>query len=121
MIPRPPRSTRTDTLFPYTTLCRSIAVGTVETLDLDAKDPRRVIARLKVEADVPVKVDTRAKLSITGLTGVPFIQLTGGSPGAARLLPKNRDDIPVIITAASALQHIADPANRPVARPEERR
>src|SRR3546814_13734196 len=23
MIPRPPRSTRTDTLFPYTTLCRS--------------------------------------------------------------------------------------------------
>src|SRR3546814_21028006 len=25
MIPRPPRSTRTDTLFPYTTLCRSDA------------------------------------------------------------------------------------------------
>src|SRR3546814_17913244 len=23
MLPRPPRSTRTDTLFPYTTLCRS--------------------------------------------------------------------------------------------------
>src|SRR3546814_6288605 len=27
MILRPPRSTRTDTLFPYTTLFRSIAVG----------------------------------------------------------------------------------------------
>src|SRR3546814_12480181 len=27
MIRRPPRSTRTDTLFPYTTLFRSIAVG----------------------------------------------------------------------------------------------
>src|SRR3546814_11484354 len=27
MIRRPPRSTRTDTLFPYTTLIRSIAVG----------------------------------------------------------------------------------------------
>src|SRR3546814_4885150 len=26
MIRRPPRSTRTDTLFPYTTLCRSAAV-----------------------------------------------------------------------------------------------
>src|SRR5690606_19351044 len=70
-----------------------IAVGTVETLNLDAKDPRRVIARLKVEADVPVKVDTRAKMSITGLTGVPFIQLTGGSPNAAPLVPKDRDDI----------------------------
>src|SRR3546814_16851571 len=27
MIPRPPRSTRTDTLFPYTTLFRSFSVG----------------------------------------------------------------------------------------------
>src|SRR3546814_18883754 len=27
MIRRPPRSTRTDTLFPYTTLCRSLACG----------------------------------------------------------------------------------------------
>ncbi len=96
-----------------------IAVGTVETLALDAKDPRRVIARLKVKADVPIKVDTRAKLSITGLTGVPFIQLTGGSPGAARLLPKDRDDIPAIITEASALQNIADTANRLVARMDE--
>src|SRR3546814_17595059 len=26
MIPRPPRSTRTDTLFPYTTLFRSVSV-----------------------------------------------------------------------------------------------
>src|SRR3546814_12856379 len=30
MIRRPPRSTRTDTLFPYTTLCRSLAdAGTI--------------------------------------------------------------------------------------------
>src|SRR3546814_19558301 len=28
MIPRPPRSTRTDTLFPYTTLFRSLFAGT---------------------------------------------------------------------------------------------
>src|SRR3546814_16637301 len=29
MIRRPPRSTRTDTLFPYTTLFRSISIATV--------------------------------------------------------------------------------------------
>src|SRR3546814_8769310 len=35
MIRRPPRSTRTDTLFPYTTLCRSAhrAVGQLEKLE----------------------------------------------------------------------------------------
>jgi phospholipid/cholesterol/gamma-HCH transport system substrate-binding protein len=96
-----------------------IAVGTVETLALDPKDPRRVIALLKIKADVPVKVDTRAKLSMTGLTGVPFIQLTGGSPRARALASGDRDDIPVILAEASALQNIADTANRLVARMDE--
>ena len=96
-----------------------IAVGTVETLGLDQKDPRRVIALLKIKADTPVKVDTRAKLSITGLTGVPFIQLTGGSPGARTLASGDRDEIPVIQAEASALQNIADTANRLVSRMDE--
>ncbi len=96
-----------------------IAIGTVERLDLDQKDPRRVIALLKLKADTPVKVDTRAKLSITGLTGVPFIQLTGGSPGAQMLARGDRDRIPVIQTEASALQNIADTANRLVSRMDE--
>src|SRR3546814_1593356 len=33
MIQRPPRSTRTDTLFPYTTLFRSASLGTIEMLE----------------------------------------------------------------------------------------
>src|SRR3546814_12746152 len=40
MIRRPPRSTRTDTLFPYTTLFRSVWIGTVEgnvAVELDAE------------------------------------------------------------------------------------
>jgi phospholipid/cholesterol/gamma-HCH transport system substrate-binding protein len=96
-----------------------IAIGTVERLDLDQKDPRRVVARLKVKASTPIKVDTRAKLSITGLTGVPFIQLTGGSPDAPWLARTSRDDIPTIATEASALQNIADTANRLVARMDQ--
>lgn len=93
-----------------------IAIGTVETLELDRKDPRRVIAWLKLKAEVPIKVDTRAKLSITGLTGVPFIQLTGGSPDAPLLVDADKRDVPVIRAEASALQNIADTANRLVAR-----
>jgi phospholipid/cholesterol/gamma-HCH transport system substrate-binding protein len=93
-----------------------IGVGTVETLDLDPGDPRRVIARLKLKSEVPVKVDTRAKMSITGLTGVPFIQLSGGSPRTPLLVDVDHRDAPVILTEASALQNIADTANRLVAR-----
>ena len=93
-----------------------IAVGTVQRLTLSPQDPRRVEALLKIGADVPVKVDTKAKLSQLGITGSPFIQLTGGSPNAPRLLPQDNDDIPVIQTEPSALQNIADTANRLVQR-----
>lgn len=93
-----------------------ISVGTVKTLRLAPDDPRRVIAALRVQADTPVKSDTRAKLSMTGITGTPFIQLTGGSPNSPSLVDTDRRDVPVIQTEASALQNIADTANRLVAR-----
>jgi phospholipid/cholesterol/gamma-HCH transport system substrate-binding protein len=83
-----------------------IAIGTVEDLSLAPQDPRRVIARVKLQADAPVKVDTRAKISMTGLTGSPFIQLTGGSPEAPRLTARDNSDVPVIQTEPSALQNI---------------
>jgi phospholipid/cholesterol/gamma-HCH transport system substrate-binding protein len=93
-----------------------IGVGTVDRLRLDPDDPRKVIALLRIQADAPVKVDTRARLSQQGVTGVPFIQLTGGSPQAARLEPSDDREIPIILTEPSALQNIADTANRLVAR-----
>jgi phospholipid/cholesterol/gamma-HCH transport system substrate-binding protein len=93
-----------------------ISVGTVDTLTLAPDDPRKVVARVKLRATTPVKVDTRAKLSFTGLTGTAFIQLTGGSPNAKSLVPDNGDTVPTILTEASALQNIAETANKLVAR-----
>ncbi|RMH93327.1 MCE family protein [Lysobacter pythonis] len=93
-----------------------ISVGTVEKLSLDPRDPRRVEAILKLKNDAPVKVDTRAKMSMAGLTGSPFIQLTGGSPDTPLLRPDHRNDMPVIQTEPSALQNISDTANKLVAR-----
>src|SRR3546814_12451692 len=50
MIRRPPRSTRTDTLFPYTTLFRSVYVGYTFDLGLDYDTPlsKRVRALINV-------------------------------------------------------------------------
>ncbi len=93
-----------------------ISVGTVDTLSLAPDDPRKVIAHVKLRATTPVKVDTRAKLSFTGLTGTAFIQLTGGSPNAKSLVPDNGDTVPTILTEASALQNIAETATKLVAR-----
>src|SRR3546814_5290578 len=54
MIRRPPRSTRTDTLFPYTTLFRSVVVGATVALVAavpDLADDDQLIALLLVAAD----------------------------------------------------------------------
>src|SRR3546814_12115305 len=52
MIRRPPRSTRTDTLFPYTTLFRSLAAKTVDDQShrfLGRKTARHRIEKLRSE------------------------------------------------------------------------
>src|SRR3546814_17402660 len=50
MIRRPPRSTRTDTLFPYTTLFRSIGLSKIpRVVDMFARRLRRVDHRERSE------------------------------------------------------------------------
>ena len=88
-----------------------ITVGEVRKLSLDPRDPRRVIARIRLAADTPVKIDTKAKLAFLGLTGVAQIQLSGGLPESPRLLPTPERKVPVIATQPSALQNIAEAAN----------
>ncbi len=62
-----------------------IRVGSVSRLKLDPKDPRHVLAHVRVDAGTPVRTDTHAKLALTGVTGQAIIQLSGGAPGAPPL------------------------------------
>ncbi|HEX5754925.1 MAG TPA: MlaD family protein [Arenimonas sp.] len=85
-----------------------IAVGEVRELSLAKDDPRKVVARVRLDADTPVKVDTKAKLAIVGLTGVAQIQFSGGSPGAERLKAVRDQPRPVIYADTSALQKLLE-------------
>src|SRR3546814_1850111 len=53
---------------------------------------------------------------MTSLTGSPIIQLTGGDPSSPRLTETPGSEVPIILTEPSALQNIADTANRLVER-----
>jgi phospholipid/cholesterol/gamma-HCH transport system substrate-binding protein len=64
-----------------------IKVGEVESLRIDPDNTNRVIARIRVSADVPVKADSEAQLEPIGLTGVTLIQLSAGSVDAELLRP----------------------------------
>lgn len=79
-----------------------ISVGDVRKLSLDKKDPNKVIARIRVGAETPVKVDTKAKLAFIGLTGVAQIQFSGGTANSPRLVSEGEKEIPVIYAEESA-------------------
>src|SRR3546814_18625481 len=60
MIRRPPRSTRTDTLFPYTTLFRSVDQQALRILDQEIRDADSALANAKREL---VTIMAKHKLS----------------------------------------------------------
>ena len=62
-----------------------IKVGEVDSLRIDPDNTNRVIARIRVSTDVPLKTDSEAQLEAIGLTGVTLIQLSAGSADAELL------------------------------------
>lgn len=74
-----------------------ITVGEVTELELDPRDPRRVLARIAVDTATPVKQNTHAQIQPTGmLSGTAHIRLSGGSPNSLPLLsePTATPEIP---------------------------
>jgi phospholipid/cholesterol/gamma-HCH transport system substrate-binding protein len=65
---------------------RGIDVGTVKSMAIDPDDPRLVLVDVRLRKDAPVRTDTRASLTMKGITGVVFIELNGGDPAARTLL-----------------------------------
>lgn len=82
-----------------------IKIGDVLQLKLDHQDPRRVLARIRIDSTSPIKEDTRAKLIMSSITGGVVIQLSSGSPQSPKLTAKN-GKIPVIIADHSAINKL---------------
>lgn len=94
-----------------------IPVGTVEALSIDPDNPRRVRAVLNIQRGTPIRVDTLASLEYQGITGVVYVQLTGGSPNAPMLKAEAPEgQLPIISTRRSAIQELFEGAPELIAR-----
>jgi len=85
---------------------QGVQVGEVRKLNLDPKDPRVVIVRVRMTEQTPIKTDTKAQLSFTGLTGVALIELIGGTPNAKLLRDTELSSVPVITSIPSTLTRL---------------
>ena len=86
-----------------------VDIGTVKAMILDPDDPRLVQVDVNLRKEAPVKTDTKATLKLKGITGVVFIELSGGSPKARTLLAATpQDQIPEIPSEKSSLNAALD-------------
>lgn len=73
-----------------------IRIGDVKSLDFDPTNPKVVVATVRVRPTAPLRTDTSATLNFTGLTGVAYVDLNGGSLDAPLLLDPDSNTIPVL-------------------------
>jgi phospholipid/cholesterol/gamma-HCH transport system substrate-binding protein len=91
-----------------------IRVGDVVGLALDPRDPRKVLARIRVQGNVEIKQDTQARLSFTGITGNSIIELSGGSPDSRKLVAAEGED-PVIVATPSPIAKLLEQSDSTMA------
>jgi phospholipid/cholesterol/gamma-HCH transport system substrate-binding protein len=92
-------------------LFNGVRVGAVTKIDLLPQDPSRVFALIEVDAKVPVRADTKARLEYTGFTGVASVALTGGALDAPPL-PTSPQQPGVIVAERSEFQDLVASAQR---------
>ncbi|HUO23768.1 MAG TPA: MlaD family protein [Caulobacteraceae bacterium] len=86
-----------------------IKVGEVTKIALDPTNASRVIARVKVTSDVPIRTDSFATLEPEGITGVNYVQITAGTPSRPLLKTVTPSgEAPVIRSQKSALSDLLE-------------
>ncbi|MBM3505747.1 MAG: MCE family protein [Alphaproteobacteria bacterium] len=98
-------------------LYNGIPVGTVESIQLDPKNPQRVQVVIEIAATTPVRRETVAELQLQGITGVSQVALSGGnaaSPPLTQVLAGER--YPVIDSRPSQFQRLFSGAPELIAR-----
>ena len=78
-----------------------VDVGKVRDIHLDPGNPERVLLLFAIEHGTPIKEDTVAVLKTQGLTGIAYVELSGGGRDSPLLRPAAQGEYPVIRTKPS--------------------
>ncbi|MDO9053883.1 MAG: MlaD family protein [Gallionella sp.] len=85
---------------------RGVEVGRVQQITLAPDNVEQVQLTLGIERGTPIKIDTVAVLQTHGLTGLTFVELTGGSRDAPALGTQQGEKFPVIKTRPSLMTRL---------------
>lgn len=95
---------------------RGIPVGVVTGMEINPENVEQVQVTIEIPQKTPVKTDTVAALEYQGITGVAYVELSGGTHGAPLLKAKSGQKWPVIASKPSQLQELFETAPELVTR-----
>ena len=103
---------------------QGVRIGTVIRITVNPEDLRSVLLYIKIRKGFPVKKDMRARLQYLGITGLRFVEISGGKTEAENLEPGDRiltrkglgeqaEDIVLNVdSVVEAINDILNPKNR---------
>ncbi len=80
---------------------RGVDVGKVRHIALDRNNSEQVRLTFEIEHGTPIKEDTEAVLKTQGLTGIAFVELSGGGRDSPPLRASVQGEYPIIRTKPS--------------------
>ncbi len=83
-----------------------IQVGRVNEIRIDPQNLQQVRLPIEIDQTALIRSDAVASLEVQGLTGVAFVEITGGSRDAPPLASQGDQRYPVISSAPSGLQRV---------------
>ena len=89
---------------------RGVPVGTVTDISIDADNVELIQVTLSLKSQTPIKTDTVASLALQGITGLSFVQLSGGTRDSAPLEPRPGKRRATIPSRPSAIEQVFENA-----------
>jgi phospholipid/cholesterol/gamma-HCH transport system substrate-binding protein len=93
-----------------------IEVGRVTKIDLDPKDPKLVVLVLQVRNTIEIRADAVVSIETQGLTGVSYVEISGGTQDSPLLTAAAGQKYPEIASRPSSLQEVFNNAPELLAR-----
>jgi len=85
-----------------------VDVGKISGIAIDPDDSRQVRVQMQIERGTPIKRDTEAVLKTQGLTGIAYIELSGGTAGSPSLISDGEGVVPTIGSKPSLSARLED-------------
>jgi phospholipid/cholesterol/gamma-HCH transport system substrate-binding protein len=89
---------------------RGVPVGSVTDIAIDTDNVELIQVTVALRPDTPVKSDSVASLQAQGITGLSFVQLSGGTRATAALEPRPGKKRAVIPSVPSSLERFFETA-----------